>query len=449
MSPEINMNASDPKSNTFESVSFYLSSLLGIGVYSGGEKLGTLGDFVIVDKDKVAVVTHVCVERPFGRPALFVPWEKVRGISNKEAVLLIGDAEAFAHPLPGAPVLLADFILDKKMLDVGEHEVEIVYDIMLSLRNHMLLVIEVDISRYALLRRMGLGWFAKLLYRSSAKAGAAPQGEGVASERRGIHRAVPWAYVQSLPENIGSFKGDIKLKVLKDQLAKIAPVDVADILEELDPDQRMAVFQELETEHASDILESLNPKFQRDVVAALKKEKAAQLINEMTPGQAADLLAALPYSDAQSILKLLDPMNMAKILSILSEQEAKITNFADTGILKFQADSTVAQARAVLQRAVREQNRDVIMYLYVVDDGGILLGIVALSALLLGDDKTVLRDIMRKSVVDLRPENTMKEASKLFSRYGFRAIPVVDGAGKMLGVLRYRDVLNLRKSDFL
>lgn len=439
------MNALDPNIPS-HGVSHRLSTILGIEVVSGAEKLGMLGDLVIVDKDKVAVVTHVCVERPFGRPMLFVPWEKVKGFSD-EVILDIESAEAFARPLPGTPVLLKDFILDKKVLDVAEHEVEVVYDILLSLRNGTLYVVEVDISRFALLRRLGLGWLGKLLYRSAARSSAAPSSGGAPVERRQSHRTVPWSYVQSLPENIGSLKGEIRLKVLKEQLAKIPPVDVADILEELDPEQRVAVFHELDTEQASDTLESLNPKFQRDLIASIKKEKAAQLINEMTPGQAADLLAALPLFEVEAILKLLDPANVVKIKNILREQEAMIADFADANFLKFLPETTVAQARAVLQRTVREHNRDAIMYLYVLDAGGKLLGIVALSEVLLADDQTELRKIMRREPITLSPGNTMIEASKLFARYGFRAIPVVEASGKMLGVLPYRDVLNLRQRD--
>ncbi len=438
------MNALD-SNNAAGGASYRLSSLLGIGALSGTEKLGTLGDFVIVDKDKVAVVTHVCVERPFGRQPLFVPWEKIKEFSADKITLDVESPEFYAQALPGAPVILKDFILDKKVLDVAEHEVEVVYDILLSLRNGTLYVVEVDISRFALLRRLGLGWLGNLIYRSAPRSGGTPQAGGTPIERRQSHRTVPWSYVQALPDNIGSLKGEIKLKVLKEQLSKIPSVDVADILEELDPAQRVAVFHELETEHASDTLESLNPKFQRDMIASIKKEKAAQLVNEMTPGQAADLLSALPLSEAQSILKLLDPANAVKIQNILSKQEAKIADFVYTEFLNFAPDTTVSQARAVLQRTVRRHDRDAIMYLYVLDAGK-LRGIVALGELLLADDQTQLRSIMIEAIT-LSPENTMKEASQLFKRYGFRAVPVVEPDGKMLGVLPYRDLLNLRQHD--
>lgn len=441
------MSAQSEKSRADAGVPFHLSGLIGTAAAADGKRIGTLSDLVVVDKDKVAEVTHACVERPFGRAALIVPWAQVLSLSDDEVVLDVADEEAYAQPLPAGAVLLKDYILDKKVLDVAEAEVEMVYDIRLSLRGRALYVVEVEISRYALLRRLGLGWLAGLLYRSSARPGPAPAEAGLPVERRRSHRTVPWSYVQPLPENIGSFKGAIKLKVLKDELAKIPPVDVADILEELDHDQRVAVFHELETGQASDTLEELDPKFQRDLIAAIKKEKAAQLINEMTPGQGADLLAALPMAEARALLKLMDPAKAAKIGSILREQEARIADFTASRFLKFAPETTVAQARAVLQRVAHEHDNDAVMYLYVLDAAGVLLGIVAMRDLLLSDDATPLSAIMRAKTVRLGPDNTMKEAARLFKRYGFRAIPVVDAGGRMLGVLPYRDIVDLRGRD--
>ena len=80
---------------------------------------------------------------------------------------------------------------------------------------------------------------------------------------------ISWKYVQPLPTHISSFKGNVKLTVLKETLADIHPVDLADIIEELDHDQRLAVFSSLETDQASDTLEEIEPNVQRDIIASL------------------------------------------------------------------------------------------------------------------------------------------------------------------------------------
>ena len=76
---------------------------------------------------------------------------------------------------------------------------------------------------------------------------------------------------------MGSFRGNVKLNVLMETLSEIHPVDLADILEELDNEQRLVIFSELDTEQASDTLEEINPNVQREIVSSLKRERVVQL----------------------------------------------------------------------------------------------------------------------------------------------------------------------------
>jgi magnesium transporter len=89
------------------------------------------------------------------------------------------------------------------------------------------------------------------------------------------------------------------------------------------------------------------------------------------------------------------------------------------------------------------RDKDVIMYVYVVDRDDILLGVIDLKELLQADDKALLKDIMVENVISLNTESTLKEASQSFARYDFRAIPVTDDTNRLMGVIPYRDVMNL------
>ena len=92
----------------------------------------------------------------------------------------------------------------------------------------------------------------------------------------------------------------------------------------------------------------------------------------------------------------------------------------------------------------RSMGKEHIGYIYVLDRDGKLAGVLDLRELLMADDDTPLRDVMIERTITVNPENTLKEAHEMFARYNFRAIPVVDENDKMLGVLPYRDVVNLR-----
>jgi magnesium transporter len=406
---------------------YFLTQFIGIKVIFAGKRIGKLSDFLIIDKDKIAEVTHLYVARPFGDKTLVIPWEKVKSIDEKEAVVDIENIEKYEGEPADAAVLLKDHIMDKRVLDVEDREVEVVYDVKMAKRGGKLYVIDVDLSKYGLLRRVGLKWLADFLY----------------SLAYGIrNQTIAWDYVQPLPEKLSSFNGDIKLKVLKEKLSEMPTVDLADILEELDHNQRVAVFNELDTEKASDTLEELDPKVQRDMIASLKKERAAQLINEMTPGQAADLLSVLPWWEIKSILKLLTKETADKIQSILQQQEEKIIDFSSLNYLNFSPETTVEQVRRGFQRAAK--NKSAITYIYVVDAQGRLLGVIDLSELLRAEPEALLKDIMTENVICLSPESTLKEASEMFARYGFRALPIKNKDEKMMGIIPYRDVMNLK-----
>jgi CBS domain-containing protein/sporulation protein YlmC with PRC-barrel domain len=405
---------------------YFLTEILGTEVFIKDKKIGKLDDFVIVDGDKVAEVTHLYVFRPFGYPALLIPWEKVKVMTTREIVIDIDDPEKYVGGPGEGAILLRDYVLDKKVLDIEGKEVDVVYDVKMILRNNKLYVSEVDISQYGFLKRMRLKRVARLI--------KAPH----ESHQNGT---IPWTYIQPLPQNISSFKGDVKLKVLKEKISEIPPVDLADILEELDHEQRLVLFSQLETEHASDTLEEINPNVQRALISSLEKKHVASLINEMTPGQAADVLAILPWWDVKAILKLMDSNKAKKIKEIIDFHEEKIINFTTIRFLQVPPDMTVGQAKYGYPKLAK--NMVVIMYLYVVDDQDRLLGVIDIKELLKADDTAFLKDIMVEHVIRLSPENTLKEAATIFVRYGFRAIPVTDENNRLIGVVPYRDVMNL------
>lgn len=406
---------------------FYLTQVVGARAYVRTRKLGKLSDFVAVDHGKLAEVTHFQIRRPFGEPALLVPIQHVRSFSFREVVLDIADPESYVRPLASEEVLLRDYLLDKKVLDMDDREVEVVYDMRLVRAGDKLYVIDVDISRYGLLRRVGLKGLANFLHR---RAGA--------SEKS----LIPWSYVQPLPPQLSTLQGNVKLNILREKLSDIHPADLADIVEELDSSQRVALMEGLDTERASDTLEEIDPAVQRDIVFSLSKERVAQLIGDMTPGQAADIVSVLPGDEKRAILKLLDPTMVEKIEEITEQQDTDILNFATPNFFKCSPDMTVEQARAKFRQEAKSM--DVVMYFYVVNRADKLLGVIDIRDMFGADDDCLLKDLMVESVISLPASGTMRQASDMFRRYGFRALPIADERDVIMGVVPYRDVIDLK-----
>ncbi len=404
---------------------FFLSEILRRKVYLKTERVGRLDDFVIVETGKLPEVTHLVVGRSFGYPSLLIPWDKISLISNTEIVADIDNLAEYERQVPENAILLKAHILDKKILDMDDHEVEVVYDVKLALQNDKLYASEVDFSRARLLRRMGL--------RKLADFFAANKDES---------STVSWIYVQPLPEKIGIFKGHVKLSVLKENIHDIHPVDLADILEELDGDQRLAVFNALEPELASDTLEEVEPRVQRELIGAMEPERAAQLIGEMSPAQAADVLAVLPTADADELIKLMDQEYAPKVQQMIDEHDENILLYATQDFIKRPPGEL---ARSVIDNYRHlAKGKDVVQYVYVADEDGTLLGVAGIRDLIVAAADQPLAEVMTDNVRSLNPDDTLRDATDMFERYSFRAIPVTDAEDHILGVVAFRNIKGIK-----
>ncbi len=440
--------ANGTNSKTTREENVFLTQLLGAPAYLHGRKIGKVKDLVAVDqlgvpatllsqfpvieegleamRVKVAEVTHFLIAQPFGEPALLIPSQRVRSITPREIVLDIESPKDYVRDLSPEEVLLRDYVLDKKVLDIEDRDVEVVYDVRLALTGNRLYVVDVNISRYGLLVRMGLKGLAAFLHKHASAT----------------KKLIPWSYVQPLSPQLGTLQGNLKLNILKERLADIHPVDLADILEELDSSQRALLLNGLDTEHASDTLEEIDPAVQRDIVFTLPKERVAELIREMTPGQAADLVSVLPAAEKRSILKLLEPAEVAKIDEIIEKQDTAILNFATDSFIKCSPETTVAQARNQFRDAAK--SLDVAAYFYIVDESGKLIGVSDLKDVFAAQDGQRLKDLMTESIISLGKDATMKQAADMFIRYGFEGLPITDEHDTILGVVPSRDVMNLK-----
>jgi len=404
---------------------FFLSEVIRRRVYRHAQKIGRLQDLVIVETGRLPEVVQLLVSRPYGQPSLLIPWDKVVVISTNEIAIDVESLDAYqAAPAPGA-ILLRDYILDKKILDMDGREVEVVYDVKLAFQAGKLYASEVDFSRQSLLRRLGLRHLANFM-----------------AQQAGRDSTVSWLYVQPLPDDLGSFSGSVKLNVLKSKIHEIHPVDLADILEELDSGQRQALFNQLDPGHASETLEEIEPRVQRELMATMQHDRAARLIGEMSPAQAADILSILPAHDADGILELLAPADATKVRRIVEHHDENVLLFATQSFIRLPADAVVRDVLAGYRELAHD--KDVLTYMYVVDSQDRLLGVAGLRDLVSAGQDQTLGSLMTEQLITLGPDDTLRDAVQAIARYGLRAIPVIDDERRVMGVVSDHDVRGLK-----
>ncbi|MDG6937726.1 MAG: magnesium transporter [Nitrososphaerota archaeon] len=401
-----------------------MTKIIGAWVRTkSGVKLGKLKDFVFVDDPKYAEVTTLIIGRPFGDPSLKVPWSSVVGFEADEIVVRDAPDGGYAEVGPEEDLLLLkDKLLDKKILDTEGLAVEVVYDLQLLLVENKLFMVAADVSGRARMRRLGLGRLG---------GGARKRGE--------VEDFIPWKYVQPL-EALTPTKGFVKLTVARDRLREIHPEDVADILEELDRDQRIHVFDALDSKAAAGALEAAEPRVQREILADTNMERVAQIFAHLSAVEIAEIISVLPRSDAVEFMKTLSPDRVVRVRELITQHEVSASVLATRHFLGFPGDLTVEDA---FVRFRKEAPSSLVnMYIYIVDDEKHLKGVIDINELVQAPPNSKLEDFMVREVVMVAPSTSRGGLEALFKRYRFRAIPVVDDEGKLMGVVREKDAFS-------
>ncbi len=414
-----------------EPVAFFLSELIRARVVQvrGGkmEEVGRLVDLEITQNGGYPEVVNLIVGRSFGRAPLEVPFSMVASIAPHRAVLEVpGGMTLKEFAYDPMKTLIKDMVLDKKIIDTDDYEVEVVYDIRLLHAEGRMHVVHVDVSTAGMLRRLHFGWLGRLLWGPIRDTDL-----------------LPWRYVQPLPSDLGRFRGDVRLTISREKIADIHPADLADILEELSGDERMAVFDTLDTETAADTLEEAEPRVQRELVASMRRDRLVELFQTMTAAQIAGILEILPRIDSQVLRRLLPAETAVKVAELLNEPDVELESIVTNRFLVLPGTALAGEALSCFRDRTRRY--DVVMYVYITSQDGTLVGAIDIRELIQAEETTPLRDIMTEQVVTLSPKDALADAAVEFADHGFRALPIVDENHRLLGVVTYKDLLAVMK----
>src|SRR5271170_5892836 len=154
------------------------------------------------------------------------------------------------------------------------------------------------------------------------------------------------------------------------------PSDIADILEELAPAERQALFESLDEEVAAEALEEVKPKMQQSLIESLDSEEVAAIVEEMDPGAAADLLAELSDERSEAILEEMEPEERHEVEELLEFSAESAAGRMTTDYVDVHKDATVAEAIQALRDF--EGDPDTITEIYLLGEGDKLAGVVML-----------------------------------------------------------------------
>lgn len=417
----------------------FLSRLLNRKVdLPGPHVVGKLIDFVAVEHPPYPKVTALVVRARAG--VMRVDLDRV-----SPGALALGrrvDARAGATGPPQQLMLLPEefrvgsLLMDKQVVDVRGAKVVRVNDVQLLIDARGTFVIAVDVGLRGLLRRIGVeGAVARL---------------GRLFRRSGRPELISWKYVHPVtaPANGG---GPLQLSVAQQALRDLHPGEIADILEDLDRESRLAVVRQMSPEEVAEVLEEVDDAVSRAIIEELSPEVVADIVEEMEPSEAVDLLSALPQEHAERIMRHVEEDEAEDIRRLSSYEEGTAGSLMSTDYIAVPPGTTVVGAIDALRR--QASDIEAIYYVYVVDADGVLHRVVSLRQLVTAKPSASLADLGEDRLVTLHPGQPVREVAQIFEKYGFLFLPVVeapgaDRRGRMLGVIGLQHALDEIRDHF-
>lgn len=236
-------------------------------------------------------------------------------------------------------------------------------------------------------------------------------------------------------------RGDLKSAV--GLLEALKPADQANVFDDLQPEEQDKILPRLNPEDSADILEELQDEDAAQVAERLQTKNLADILDHMEPDEAADLLGDIePALATKAIQSMKDADEVLPLLEHTDDSAGGLMTAADVILKK---EMTVNDAIKHL-RAISPDSEQ-IYYLFVVDDKGVLAGVVNLRDLVVAPKEALIGSIMERDVISVKANTDQEEAVRIVKRYDLLALPVVDDGNRLLGVITYDDSLDILEDE--
>jgi sporulation protein YlmC with PRC-barrel domain len=403
-----------------------LTELLGAPVIdTGGKTCGRVREVALAPQEDRVRISILIVKTKTGDRVL--PLQSVTSINGGVRASTAAGDWAASGATEGLFLLERD-LLDQQVIDVHGRKVVRVNDVDLqqeSVGNRAVLKVwSVDVGARGAIRRL--------------LKGVVPLAALHLLLNQIPPRTIPWDFVDLIETDPAR---RIKLKISHERLAKLHPADIADIVEDLAPDEREAVFETLDENVAAGALEEVEPKVQKAIVESLDSDRVAGIVEEMQPDAAADLLADLSEERTEKILEEMAPEERQEVSGLLEFKEDSAAGRMTTEYIALPVSATAHDAVEALRQF--EGGLETVSTIFLVDSRNTLAGTVPLAKLVLSSPTTPLLALTKEPLISCQADASEKEVAELFDKYNLLTLPVIDENNHLTGVITSDDVISL------
>ena len=239
---------------------------------------------------------------------------------------------------------------------------------------------------------------------------------------------------------------DKKYSTLKDILVTMNPSDVAGLFDGLPDKQIPLLFRLLNKEQAAETFVEMEPEAQELLIRGFSDNELKEVLDELYVDDAADIVEEMPANVVKRILKTADPEMRSSINQILRYPDYSAGSIMTTEYVSLRPSMTVEEAILRIRR--QGVDKETIYTCYVTSKDRTLLGMVTVKDLLLADDdEQRIEEIMVTNVIHVNTQTDQEEVTQMLSKYNFLAMPVVDGEGRMVGIVTFDDAMDVMEEE--
>ncbi len=232
-----------------------------------------------------------------------------------------------------------------------------------------------------------------------------------------------------------------KYVTLRKILEEEEPVDIGELLEELSLSQLLIVFRLLPKEPAAEVFVYLDGEVQEQLIRSFSDAELKEVLDELYMDDAVDMIEEMPANVVKRILRHASPEMRASINDLLKYPKDSAGSIMTTEYVDLKKDLTIRDAIRRIRRT--GVDKETIYTCYVTDSDRVLQGTVSAKDLLLNESDTLIEDIMETSVISVSTLDDKEEVANQLSRYDFIAMPVVDGGGRLVGIVTVDDAIDV------
>jgi CBS domain-containing protein len=401
-----------------------VASLVGSPVFNQrGQRVGKLVDLVarMHGQDRYPPLTGLLVR--IGSRNSFLPIEGVENIAHQSVYLRTARLDLREFTRRPGEVLLAKDMLDHQVVDLDGRQVIRAADLYLAPVAGQFVLVGLDVSLNTLLRRLGPKRF---------RGRPTPE------------RVIDWDAVAPFSDDLTTSPPAVQLRSSDEQLRRMAPADLADLLEDLGRPARQDLLSRLANDTAADALEEMDPDELEALLREVRPEQAAALVAAMEPDEAVDALRDLSDDERGVILANMDPATAGELSGLLSYPEREAGGFMTTTLVQAGPDSTIGEVKRAV--AGLGQHRAEIDAVVICDGDGQLVADLPLFDLVTQADDVKVSDVLatdgQPETLTVPPDASVAEVADQLVRTRHSSLLVVDEDGRPLGRILADDVLD-------